>query len=269
MNRDLPRRCPVNPFVRTTLIKRKDLTQEENLMYEKAHERLKLLGKNQLNIYGVHFSETRDQFIVKAIIRSTIEKPVHFKRDVPIALFDDQGQFIIKEDFNLSNIHPLQPNSAYPYTFFFSKDNLLKEDYTLNESWLIVFKQGKKKNKLDLSDSPISRKAEGQLQKLLDKLGSPKEGEINIVGLSIQKVPTGDIQATVLVRNGTREPIDIQKLPMQIVTPKQEIVAQGTFSLKGLIVKPYTSKPASFVFPRNSILLRNIDLSTCKIQTVT
>lgn len=257
----------MEPFVRTKFIKNETLSEEENLIYEKAHERLTLLGKNQLNIKGIHFSETEEILTVKTIIRTTIQKPILFKKKLSIALFNDHNEFITEEEFDLSDLDPLEPNSAYPYTFHFSKNELFKSNFTLNNSWKIVFKQGK--DRLDLSDSPMSKESRQELEKLLDKIGPPKEDEINILGLSLRKLSTGDIQTTVLVRNGSKEPIDIKKLPMQIVTPKQEIVAQGTFSLEGLIVKPYTSKPASFVFPRKSILLQDVDLASCKIQAGT
>lgn len=239
---------------------------EDRRLYKQAQERSKPLRKNQLNLLGVHLQETTDHFIVKGLIRSTVQKPIIFKQLTPICLFDDRNQLIVEQNFDLSALHPIQPNEAYPFTFNFSKDQLKVQKYSFHEHWKLTFKQ-KPKHSLDLSNQPISKEIEQQLQKVITHLGPPKDTEVNIVSLSLSKQDNGNIKAIILIRNGTSKPLSIKQLPLQITSPTGKIVAQGTFPLKNLIVKPQTSKPAAFVFPKQSIQQKGINLTKCKIST--
>jgi|SRR5699024_3344292 len=254
--------------VQTKLILNQDLPEGEKIMYEKIHQGLDPLGKNQLNIYGVIIEEEEDRLFVKTIIRTTLETPITFKKGVNIALFADDQELLVKQSFNLAEIQPLQPNCAYPYTFSFAKNQLIREDYSLKSSWRITFQLPGKKHELDLSDSQISEKAVDELQRVMDHVGPPRSGEVNILSLSIKKLASGDLQTTALIRNGTKQVLDIKQLPMQVLTAEGNVIAKGSFSLEHLTVRPNTSKPATFVFPKKSIRIKDFNPRNCKIEAV-
>lgn len=249
----------------TTLLLDNQLSKDEKKLYKEAHKQCHPLKKNQLNLLAINFQETIDKITVQALLRSTIEKPIDFQSKTTIILYDDAHRPVLKETFNLTSLNPIEPNTARPFTFTFSKENLLITDFTLDANWFLAFERKAKKHKLDLRDVNFRQETIEQLQEIVKRLGPPTKNEMNIVGLSLRRRKQG-IQAIVLLRNGTNKTIKIKQVPLKIITiERKTIVSQGTFTVENLKLLPHSSKPISFLFPEHSIRLKDIDLSTCTI----
>lgn len=53
----------------------------------------------------------------------------------------------------------------------------------------------------------------------------------------------------------------LENLPLEIVDATGEVVCKGSFNLPPLTVKANTTKPWTFIFPKKTILVEELDLS--------
>ena len=259
--------------------------------YERHHSESPPLTVNQLSLYGIELYKRQDDVEIKALVRSTVQKEIRLK-NVPVLLIDGNGQPIARYIFDLRELGSLPPNSARPWTFVFPADSFVDgawpdqqstsmpngksgrdHRFDLN-SWSLAFEKkadSKREHKLDLSNSDgikpsatIKRKLEHVIE------SSPPLGrdEVNVMGLSLKEHEDGGLVAILLLRNGTPHDLTFKRIPLEVMDANRDVVAKGTFQLEGLVVKANTSKPTRFVFPANSILKSDMDLSSWKIYHV-
>ena len=126
----------------------------------------------------------------------------------------------------------------------------------------------KSPHNIDLSESPMNEEQKSELVKTLKQVDEPASDEINFLVLSIQEGSSKEIILKVLVRNGTQGNIEIKQLSIQVLKDDKEVVTQGTFPMENLIVNSNSSKPTQFIFPPESVLIKNSDLSKCSIHVI-
>lgn len=120
--------------------------------------------------------------------------------------------------------------------------------------------------RLDLAHTKYSKATEEKLKEIMKSAKPLQPNQVDIMHLTLKKSENGDLVSTVLIRNGTQRILHFQSLPLCITERVSGmVVAKGTFSLKNLTVQPFTSKPATFVFPASSIHMEPIDLSSCRV----
>ena len=73
------------------------------------------------------------------------------------------------------------------------------------------------------------------------------------------------LHTTLLIRNGSEKNIKFEQLPLIVEDASGEVIAKGTFQFEKLEVKANTSKPWTFIFPKELILNEDIDLSKWKV----
>ncbi|MGQ0514496.1 SLAP domain-containing protein [Bacillus sp. D-CC] len=88
--------------------------------------------------------------------------------------------------------------------------------------------------------------------------------EMNFLGLQAARKENGDLHTTLLIRNGCKDNIQLEQLPLHIEDATGAVVVKGAFTLPNLEIKANTTKPWSFVFPASSILKEDMDLSSWK-----
>ena len=86
------------------------------------------------------------------------------------------------------------------------------------------------------------------------------------MGLSAKRDHQEGLEITLLVQNGTKDNLDIQKLPLNFYDATGELAAQGTFQLKDFVVYANTSKPMTIVFPKLGILKQTLDLESWSLE---
>ncbi|MGG3739440.1 accessory Sec system S-layer assembly protein [Aeribacillus pallidus] len=242
------------------------LPKEQEYVYRFLHNELHPLKPNQLSISGIQLDQQDKYYYVTAFIRNSLPKELLLD-DVELFLLNDENQFISKTSVNFSEMGPIPPMTSLLCGFQFPINNDISLE-TLQENWSVAFNMNSfKQHSLELEPSwenSLSADQKNQLQQFLQQLPTLKPNEFNIAGVRAQILDEGSLLATLLFRNGTKNNIQIEQLPLKIVDATGEIVAQGHFKLQDFIVKANTSKPWSFIFPKELVLKEELDLSKWK-----
>jgi accessory Sec system S-layer assembly protein len=245
-----------------------ELSNQEKYVYKFKHEQLPPLKPNQISITGIRLLEYNDGFVVVAFLRNTLAKAVRFEA-VDLLLLDEAGQAIAKKQFELDGLGELPAMSARPWRFLFSNEDKLVEKMP-EDGWKIAFelKQKRQVHQLELAESwenQISPVQKEHLEKLVGGLPSLNPGEVNFMGIEVKFTPEQNLAATVLIRNGSDKNIQLEQIPLIVEDAAGDIVCQGGFKLEQFEVKANTSKPWTFIFPKELIQKAEPDLSRWKV----
>lgn len=124
------------------------------------------------------------------------------------------------------------------------------------------------KYNIDLDKSSLTPEEIEQLERILEELEALDTDQVDFLNLSIQENLKHDLIVKVLIRNGSKENLDIKQLSIQILNEDKEIVGQGTFLLEGLIIKAHTAKASQFRIPSTSVFIKKANLSECSIRVI-
>jgi len=237
---------------------------EERYYYQFLNNEQAPLKENQISLSGVDLQRTEQGYAVTALVRSSLTKAVRFQ-ETPLLLIGPNGEMLGRKVFDLSLLGELPPKSSRPWKFLFEKHTLTTDELPAT-GWKLAFelKKAPKPHSLDLAESWEKSLADEDKEKLVSLVQSiqpPKPGEINFMGLQIQLGANGDLHVTLLIRNGSDQQIQLQQLPLQVEDAAGDVVARGAFALDSFNVKPNTSKPWTFIFPKSLVLKEDPDLS--------
>jgi accessory Sec system S-layer assembly protein len=257
-------------LVKTTLSFHPDweLTNQEKYVYQYKHEQLPLLKPNQISITGIRLIEYNEGFVVVAFLRNTLPKAVRFET-VNLILLDENEKAIAKKQFELDGLGELPAMTCMPWRFLFSNEDKLTDTIPA-EGWKIAFelKQPKPEHQLDLAESweqQLSPLQKEQLEKLVTSLPELKQGEINFMGLEAKLTNEQNLAVTVLIRNGTDKNIQLEQIPLIVEDAAGDVISKGGFTLNDFEVKAHTSKPWTFIFPKELIVKDHPDLTRWKV----
>ena len=121
---------------------------------------------------------------------------------------------------------------------------------------------------IDFDGVEMSEQEKRNLTKIFESLEKPNPGELNFLKLSVTEDFKKDLILKVLLRNSTDLDLDIKQISIRILNEEKTVIPQGTFQLDNLIVLSGSSKPAKFVFPKKSVLIKNSDLTNCSIHVI-
>lgn len=260
------------PSIKTELSIHPDwhLKPEQTYVFKFHNNSCPALYPNQLSLYGIDLEKEEESENVKvtAFIRSTIEKGITLGQTTLLLLGQD-GVVIGKKTFDLSEAGEIPPRSSRPWQFEFEPKDLSTQELPFS-NWKLAFEL-KKPHQLDLAESWKQSLADAdkeKLEQLVSTLKAPKPGEINFMGLQAQIAEDGQLHVTLLIRNGSEKTVNVENLPLQIQDARGDVVAKGGFTLKELEIKANTSKPWTFIFPKELLLKEEIDLSQWKAEPI-
>lgn len=240
--------------------------EEDKVYYQKKHDALPRMKKDQFQVSGIELVAQNNEIIVPSFIRSTVSKPVTLKNTV-IVLVDQDAQPIAKRKVDFSDLGVLEPNTTTFWNIKFPEESIERTNLEDLKSWSLAFGE-KTKHRLDLSElaeGAISEEARMELEAIIDETVL-SDTELSFMGLSAKRDATDGIEVTLLVQNGTKDNLDIQRIPLNFYDATGELAAQGTFILKDFVVDSNTSKPMTIVFPKSGILKDTIDLETWSLK---
>lgn len=260
-----------NGLVKTNLVFHPDwdLTSQEKYAFMYQHQQLPLLKKNQLSIKGLKLLQYEDGFVVVAFLRNTLPKAIRIE-SITILLLDENGNTLAKKQFELDGIDEIPPFSCMPWRFLFeNKDKLA--DTIPDTGWSLAFEIMEPVNpahKLDLAESwerelPPAEKQ--RLEQLVASLPALGPNEVNIMGLEAKQTTEGNMIVTILIRNGSQRELQIEHLPLIVEDALGQVICQGNFTLEDFKVKANTTKPWTFIFPKELVKMENPDLSKWKV----
>ncbi len=241
-----------------------DISQEQLYVFQFLSNDLEPLKQNQLSISGIDLEQDEQgNTVVKAFVRQTLDEAIELG-EVELLLLDEKGELIASQSFDLSELGTLPARTARPWVFVFNKENV-EVDEVPEENWTIAFNvESMMPHRLDLDEAwekALSQEQKDSLAKVIEGLPKLQPKEVNIIGFQITEQEDQSLAVSLFVRNGHTKRINIEQLPLEILDANQKVVAKGSFDLAPLSVKANTSKPWTFIFPKEMVDLQGADLS--------
>ncbi|WP_425622729.1 accessory Sec system S-layer assembly protein [Brevibacillus borstelensis] len=229
------------------------------------------LEPGNISLAGISLVPHEQGVEVTAFLRNGTDRPVRLQNMTLVILIGEEELFT-RQTFDLSEAGEIPAHSARPWSFVFRSEYFLKVDVLL-QNWKIAFELAQKKmvlpQQLELEESWIRTLSDEQKEGLIElakRLPALKEGEVNIQSVQVQRSKEGSLHVILLIRNGSVQSLSFEKLPLALYDASGQKVAIGLFELGGLTVNANTSKPWMFIFPKESILIEEPDLSRWKVS---
>jgi accessory Sec system S-layer assembly protein len=245
------------------------LSNEDKYVYQFLNMECPPLKPNQISLSGIELIEEDNIYLVSVFIRNSLSKAIRLEK-TSLLLLDDTGQVAGRKTFDLTALGEIPAVSSMPWTFVFEKGTMIKKEVN-PQGWKLAFELKKPvKHSLDLAESwekSLPEEDKEKLIQLTNSLSVPKPGEVNFMGLQVKLEDTGDLYATLLIRNGSDKNITLQHVPLEVFDHSKEVVARGSFSMDDFEVKAHTSKPWTFIFPKDFVLKdpANLDFTTFRV----
>ncbi|MCG7344305.1 accessory Sec system S-layer assembly protein [Sporosarcina sp. ACRSL] len=246
------------------------LTQEQEYVFRFLANELEPLKPNQISLSGIDIDvePANGSWLVKSFFRSSLEQSISVG-SVELMLLDAEGKTLASQEFDLKELGDIPGKSARPWVFAFTKDNIFAEEPPA-ENWKLAFNvQSMVPHKLELEqawEDGLTAEQKEALEKVVANMPKLKPREVNFAGFQVKKQEDGSIAASIFIRNGHSKQINIEKLPLELVDATGEIVARGSFDLAPLSVKANTSKPWTFIYPKEMVQKENPDFSRWTIR---
>jgi len=247
-----------------------DVPQEQDYVFRFLSNELEPLKANQISLSGIDIDveSANGSWLVKAFFRSSLDQPISVG-SVELLLLDDKDKILASNEFDLTELGEIPARSARPWVFVFSKDNIYVEHPPI-ENWKIAFNvQSLVPHKLDLEqawEDSLTDEQKESLATVVEGLPKLNSREVNISGFQVKQQEDGSIVTSVFVRNGHSKQIDIEQLPLELIDAAGDLVATGSFELAPLSVKANTTKPWTFIYPKEMIQKVEPDLSRWTIR---
>jgi accessory Sec system S-layer assembly protein len=245
-----------------------NLPLEQQYVLRFLNNELKPLKPNQISLSGIDLARETDYVIVSAFVRHSLSKPIKLEKATLLLLSPD-NKIIARKQFDLEELGEIPAKSSRPWHFIF-ENSILKTDEIPNEGWKLAFEL-KPQHRLDLEESweqSLSDEDKEKLRQLVAQLEPPKPGEVNFLGLQAKLTEEHELHVTVFIRNGSEQNIQIQQLPLQVEDASGEVIARGGFTLDHFEVKANTTKPWTFIFPKELVQKTSPDLSKWKVYPI-
>ncbi|KAB7706604.1 accessory Sec system S-layer assembly protein [Bacillus aerolatus] len=245
-----------------------DVPKEQLYVLRFLNNELPPLKANQLSLSGIEWNEQPEGLAVTAFVRNSVGKGIQLG-DIPLLLINEEKKIKAKHGFNLAELGEIPAKSSRPWTFVFPASSIEKNVELAKENWTLAFDLTSKEHKLDLADSweeSLPEVEKEKLQKIVEQLGAPGKNELNFTGLQAKTAEDGKFHITVLIRNGYDRNLNIEKLPLQVLDSRKEVIAEGQFNFGSLEIKANTTKPWSFIFQKELLKIEDPDLSTWSVQ---
>ncbi|RLQ96814.1 accessory Sec system S-layer assembly protein [Falsibacillus albus] len=246
------------------------IEKEQEYVFRFLHNELSPLKRNQISLSGVDLSQENGQVQVTAFVRNSLQKTITMGV-VELLLLQEDGTILGRKKIDFSELGELPAESSRPWIFPFEQQDLFTEDIP-QSNWKLAFNvTSLQEHSLDLDpewEKSLSDEDKNKLKDIVKSLPKPAPKEFNLMGLTVKMMENGNLNVTILLRNGHENAIQIQQLPLEILDASGEIVAKGGFQLNDFEVKANTTKPWSFVFPKEMILKSNPDFSSWKAQPI-
>ena len=243
------------------------IEDEKRYVYQFLNNELSPLKPNQLSLSAIEL-ETNDDgsATVTAFVRNSLEKLVRLE-DAILLLISEEGELLAKKGFRLEELGEMPPCSSRPWRFVFEREYLLKEDLP-EKGFELAFDLSKTIHRLDIDPTWEGRLTEEQITELSNLVNSLPKLRINEVSLHALRASyneEGNLGVNILVRNGSTQAVSLELLPLEMLNENGEIIAKGLFTLPPLTILANTSKPWTFIFPKELVEINAFSQWTIRI----
>lgn len=245
-----------------------NIPQESQYVLRFLNNELPPLKPNQISLAGIELRPEENKLIVSAFVRNSLAKGIRLA-ETALLLIGPDGEHLARKEFNLADLGEIPAKSSRPWHFVFEQRDLLEEQIP-SQGWKLAFEiKSPAKHGLDLHETwekALPQEEKEKLAKMVEGLPALKAGEVNFLGLQAKENENGGLSITVLIRNGNTKNIQIHQLPLQIEDATDTVIAKGGFTLENFEVKANTSKPWTFIFPKDLVTAESPDLSKWKVM---
>lgn len=246
------------------------LKPEDRYYFQFLNNELPPLKQNQISLSGVELKVDDDsgKVFVTAFVRNSLARGIRLEKDTTLLLLGPNDERIARQQFDLTKIGEIPAESSRPWSFVFEEKNVLIKEIPQTD-WKLAFelKKAKGPHALDLEESwekSLADQDKEKLENLVKSMTPPKAGEVNFMGVQARVADDGGLHVTLLIRNGSEKNLTLQQLPLTVEDASGDVIAKGGFKLEDLEVKANTSKPWTFIFPKELVLKEELDLSKWK-----
>lgn len=226
--------------------------------------------EGEINIATTYIFDMEDKFEAGIYIRNGLNKSVNLEL-VPLNILDKNNNVVAAKIFNFKELGVVPAMSARPWKLYFEKEIVKVEALNKDDFQIVFDKNIKAKETVDIGIENIPENiSAGEKNKYIDFLnGLPAitANEVSISTYSLSKDQEGNLDITLLIRNGALKEINLEKLPIKIIAEDGLEVAYGVFDLQGqsMKVSPRKAVLHRFIFPSSSLLSEEFDISKCKV----
>ncbi|MFX3675283.1 MAG: accessory Sec system S-layer assembly protein [Paenisporosarcina sp.] len=249
-----------------------DVPKEQQYVFSFLSNELQPLKPNQISLSGIDIdvNERSGEWLVKAFFRSSLSHPVTMDK-AELMILDRDNKVLAAKEFDLSVLGELPPTSDRPWVFSFDKNSINATKAPV-EGWQLAFNvQSLIPHQLDLHgtwEEALSTEQKEALQKIVHNLPKLNAHEVNFTGFQVKPQPEGQLAVSLFIRNGNKQHINLEQLPLELLDATGESIARGSFKLDKLEVKANTSKPWTFIFPKDMVTKENPDLSRWTVKVI-
>ncbi|KOA20594.1 hypothetical protein CLHOM_07360 [Clostridium homopropionicum DSM 5847] len=226
--------------------------------------------EGDINIATTYIFDMEDKFEAGIYIRNGLDKPVNLEL-VPLNIIDKENNIVATKVFNFKELGLVPPMSARPWKLYFEKE-IVKVETLNKDDFQIVFDmniQARETVDIEIENIPENINS-GEKQKYMDflnRLPAIAANEFSISTYNLSKDQEGNLEIILLIRNGNINEASLEKLPIKIITENGQDVVEGVFDLQGQAIKVSPRKAVlhRFIFPSNSLLIEEFDISKCKV----
>ena len=199
-----------------------------------------------------------ERFLSKPLFATVCRKRITFQEPVPLLLLGPDGETLARQEFDLSVLGEMPAESQPTMLFVFEEKNVRVKEIPQTD-WKLAFelKKPKEPHALDLEESwekSLAETDKEKLEQLVKSITPPKAGEVNFMGIQARIDENGSLHTTLLIRNGSEKNVKLEQLPLIVEDASGEVIAKGGFQFDHLEVKANTSKPWTFIFPKELLL---------------
>lgn len=243
--------------------------KEQQYVFSFLSNELDTLKPNQISLSGIDIDESKKgDWLVKAFFRSSLSQPVTMG-PAELLLLSANDEVLAAKEFDLAELGEIPARSDRPWVFTFEK-TVQREEQVPSEGWKIAFNvQSLVPHQLDLEQTwkdALSTEQQDSLKQIVSSLPKLKEREVNFTGFQIKAQDEGHLAVSLFIRNGHSQHITLEQLPLELLDAQGQMIARGSFKLDKLQVKANTSKPWTFIFPKEMILIEQPDLSKWTVR---
>ncbi|WP_088006218.1 accessory Sec system S-layer assembly protein [Indiicoccus explosivorum] len=249
-----------------------EVSKEQEYVLKFLSNDLPKLKANQLSLSGIDIEpeEKTGNWQVEAFLRSSLNKEIKLG-SMELLVLDSSGKPVAAQEFDMSELGTIPARSDRPWVFEFRKENIRTEEVP-GEGWKLTFNiKSLLPHMLDLDPTWKDALTDDQkkvLAKAVSTLPKLKPGEVNVTGFQIRQLDNGALAVSLLIRNGRKRNLVIEKIPLEVLDAQGRRVAAGSFNLDKLQVRANTTKPWNFIFPKEMLLVDEPDFSRWTVRVI-
>lgn len=222
-------------------------------------------SEGRVSVHFTNASLDRGELLVGFFIENGFKQRVKFHK-LPLVLLDSERRILAQQVFEGTTVGVIKGGTSKACVVRFLRPNVYTEE--LPDNLKICFDvrslhPEEKVQGIDFQTLPqgVPVNLEQGLKEILAGLPPIKQGEVNFAPLCAKLTEKQELLATVIIRNGTDNPVVLEKLPLTFFDARQKEVARGVFDVNNITIESHKAVLWTFTF-KSVVLEKDADLSS-------